>query len=225
MAQKWLQTSIVAGNRNAYDISPELRNFSYLLYASTSIQRTVQDLNAALLTSFGFGQVGGIFLVLHPAHVLARLGADELKNYRGKTANHQGITYTHMHSALTHSDLVQVKDAPPYPKDLKDAVLQNLKARAGPTLSGTWTFKAPLAAFPALAERKKVVKLTTANEQEEGIAKQMVGVQAVGVDIQDIGGLPADNETFIERNFTPANIAYCPAQVDVRAFFCGRFVP
>ncbi|CAD6885141.1 unnamed protein product [Tilletia caries] len=218
-----LQTSIVAGNRNADDISPELRNFSYLLYASTSIQRTVQDLNAALLTSFGFGQVGGILLVLHPAHVLARLGTDELKNYRGKTAKRQGITYTRMHSALTHGDLVQVKDAPPYPNELEDAVLQNLNARAGPTPSGSWTFKAPLAAFPALAERKTVAKSTTANEQEEGIAKLMVGVQGVGVDVEDIGGFPADNETFIERNFTPAEIAYCRAQSDARASFCGRF--
>ncbi|KAK0541971.1 fatty acid synthase alpha subunit Lsd1 [Tilletia horrida] len=218
-----LQSSIVAGNRNADDISPELRNYSYLLYASTSIQRTVQDLNAALLTSFGFGQVGGILLILHPAHVLARLGLDALETYKCKAAKRQGITYTRMHSALTHEDLVQVKDAPPYPAELEDAVLQNINARASSTSAGSWLYKAPLAAKPALAERQVVAKSASAVEQEAGVSKMMAGVQGVGVDVEDVATFPADNETFIERNFTASEIAYCRAQPDARASFCGRF--
>ncbi|KAK0531483.1 fatty acid synthase alpha subunit Lsd1 [Tilletia horrida] len=234
-----LQSSIIAGNRNADDISPELRNFSYLLYASTSIQRTVQDLNAALLTSFGFGQVGGILLVLHPAHVLARLGADELARYKTKTAKRQGVTYTRMHSALTHGDLVRVKDAPPYPAELEDAVLQNVNARAtrsalGAGGSGSWAYKAPLAPMPALvqpASRGKgdvmspgLGKSAAAKQQEENIGQVMLaGLQGVGVDVEDVAGFPSDNETFLARNFTDAEIAYCRAQPNAQASFCGRF--
>ncbi|KAE8190986.1 hypothetical protein CF328_g5817, partial [Tilletia controversa] len=40
-------------------------------------------------------------------------------------------------AGVTHGDLVQVKDAPPYPNELEDAVLQNLNARAAPTPSGS----------------------------------------------------------------------------------------
>ncbi|CAD6963574.1 unnamed protein product [Tilletia laevis] len=68
-------------------------------------------------------------------------------------------------------------------------------------------------------EKETVAESTTANEQEEGIAKLLVGCQGAGVDVEDIGGFPADNETFNERSFTPAEIAYCRAQ----ASFCGRF--
>ncbi|CAD7066859.1 unnamed protein product [Tilletia caries] len=68
-------------------------------------------------------------------------------------------------------------------------------------------------------EKETVAESTTANEQEEGSAKLLVGCQGAGVDVEDIGGFPADNETFNERSFTPAEIAYCRAQ----ASFCGRF--
>ncbi|KAL9936912.1 hypothetical protein V8E36_004147 [Tilletia maclaganii] len=222
-----LQTSIIAGNRNADDISPELRNYTYLLYASQSIQRTVQDLNAALLTSFGFGQVGGILLILHPAHVLARLGKDALEVYRTKAAKRQGVTYTRMHSALTHGDLVQIKDAPPYPAELEDAVLQNTNARAS-VKGNSWVFQAPLAAFPALQERAMVSKSAAAGEQQAGIAQMLGGgsgggVKGVGVDVEDVTGFPFENPTFVERNFTASEIAYCRAQPNPQASFCGRF--
>ncbi|KAK0542158.1 hypothetical protein OC846_006825 [Tilletia horrida] len=129
-----LQSSIVAGNRNADDISPELRNYSYLLHASASIQRTVQDLNAALLTSSGFGQVGGILLILYPAHVLARLGLEALEMYKRKAGKRQGITYTRMHSALTHKDLVQVKDRTRAAAALTASIMSS-----DPKLTRTWS--------------------------------------------------------------------------------------
>lgn len=49
-----IQTGLIPGNRNADNISPELRKFEYLLYPSKSIQ--TYGIKAGLLTSFGFGQ-------------------------------------------------------------------------------------------------------------------------------------------------------------------------
>ncbi|KAK0541831.1 fatty acid synthase alpha subunit Lsd1 [Tilletia horrida] len=129
-----LQSTIAAGNRNADDVSPELRNHSYLLHASTSIQRTLQGLNAALLTSFESGRIGGDLLILHPAHVLAGLGLDALEAYKRKAAKRQGITYTRMHSALTHKDLVQVKD-----RTRAAAALTTSIMSSDPKLTRTWS--------------------------------------------------------------------------------------
>ncbi|CAD6888894.1 unnamed protein product [Tilletia controversa] len=50
----------------------------------------------------------------------------------------------------------------------------------------------------------------TPNEQETGVAKLRMGIQGAGVDVQNINGLPADNDAFIQRNFTPTEIYQLP---------------
>lgn len=207
-----LETSVVAGNRNADDISPELREFTYLLYASQSIHRTTEDLNAALLTSFGFGQVGGIVLTLHPYHLLARLDEGDFEAYKKLRAARQGKTYTRMHSALTKEDLVRVKDQPPYPAELEDQVLLNTNARAIES-NGSFAFVAPLAAAPSLApvasskassasshhQQQRPVKSQEAAAQQQTLEASLGSVQGVGIDVESTSEFPSDNETFVSR--------------------------
>ncbi|KDN47731.1 thiolase-like protein [Tilletiaria anomala UBC 951] len=216
-------SSVVAGNRNADDISPELQKYTYLLYNSHSIQRTPQDLNAALVTSFGFGQVGGVILVLHPGHLLGRLSPEEHEKYEKMRKYRQGRTYARMHSALTKEDLVRVESAPPYPADLEDEVLLNLNARASDLPGGTYGFKKPLAAPPADAIIPDFNKAPEAVQQEANLSNMMQGIQGVGIDVEKVSTFPSDNEAFLQRNFTQAEIDYCRAQPDPRASFCGRF--
>lgn len=50
---------------------------------------------------------------------------------------------------------------------------------------------------------------------------------ALGIDIEEIDGLPYAEDyrehPFYQDNFTPAEIAYCVLQADVRASFCGTW--
>ncbi|PWN49501.1 hypothetical protein IE53DRAFT_363101 [Violaceomyces palustris] len=245
MAQKWLcghakggaaawafngllqsiQTSTVAGNRNADDISPELREYTYLLYASKTIQRTPRDLHCGLLTSFGFGQVGGIIAVLHPAHLLARLGPAVFEQYVKDRQVRQGKTYTRMHSALTKNDLVRIKDAPPFTDDIQDEIYLNLNARAT-EIGDSYGFKRPFAPAPELAEVVTSVvppKTAEVEAQENSLQAMMGHIAGVGIDCERISTFPSDNETFVQRNFTDIEIEYCRSQPDPKASFCGRF--
>lgn len=60
-----------------------------------------------------------------------------------------------------------------------------------------------------------------------GVASEMLksveGVQGVGTDAVLISAIPVNNSTFIERNFTTAEIEYCQKQPDTRASFAARW--
>lgn len=220
-----LHTSTVAGNRNADDISPELKKYTNLLYPSASIQRTPEDLNATLLTSFGFGQVGGVILTLHPSHLLARLSDESFAKYRNARRGRQALTYSRMHSAFTNNDLVRVKPEPPFSVEDEDAVLLNVNARAT-RVGNTWKFVAPFAPPPAKVPIGGVVKPTksSATAQQEATLQASLGQAAgIGIDVEDVSSFPYENETFLSRNFTSAEIDYCRSQPDARASFTGRF--
>ncbi|PWN20843.1 hypothetical protein BCV69DRAFT_270565 [Microstroma glucosiphilum] len=199
-----LHTSTVAGNRNADDISPELKQYSYLLYPSTSIQRTPEDLNATLLTSFGFGQVGGVILTLHPSHLLARLGESTYNKYKTDRRGRQALTYGRMHSAFTNNDLVRTKSEPPFAPADEDAVLLNTNARAQ-KVGNSWKFS------------------SSSSQQEASLQASLGGAAGIGIDIEDVASFPAENETFLSRNFTDEEIAYCRGQPNPKASFTGRF--
>ncbi len=220
-----LHTSIVCGNRNADDISPELQKFDMLLYNSTSIHRTPHHVNAAAVSSFGFGQVGGIILVLHAAHILGRLSPKVFEGYVERRKARQHHTYTRMHSALTKEDLVRIKDNRPWPAEMEDQVLMNLNARAV-EMGDSYGFKAPLPPMPALATTEDVIvpaKSAEVAAQQESLQKMMGHVAGVGIDCEKISTFPSDNDSFVSRNFTDVEIEYCRAQPDAKASFCGRF--
>jgi len=67
--------------------------------------------------------------------------------------------------------------------------------------------------------------------EKEGIRRALAealgtvagGALGLGVDVQLISEINSDNPNFLERNFTPAEIAYCRAAPDPRASFAGRW--
>lgn len=58
---------------------------------------------------------------------------------------------------------------------------------------------------------------------ETSFAAVAGGGVGLGVDVQLISEIHSDNPNFLERNFTPAEIAYCRAAPDPRASFAGRW--
>ncbi|KAJ1958609.1 fatty acid synthase alpha subunit Lsd1 [Linderina pennispora] len=124
-----MQTGIIPGNRNADDIDPEFRQHKYLVYPNRSIQ--TRGVKAAIMSSFGFGQVGCQMLVVHPDYLLATLGKDQLDEYNGRVKLREGKSCRYWQDTLIGSHgFVQAKDSPPYTDDQESTVLLNPLARA-----------------------------------------------------------------------------------------------
>ncbi|KAF9062802.1 hypothetical protein BDP27DRAFT_1368514 [Rhodocollybia butyracea] len=110
-----LHTGIVPGNRNA----------DHLMFPSKTIH--TDGIRAGIMSSFGFGQVGGVLLMVHPRK--------ERRAVRAK------LSYKAMSEMMIKNNLVQIKERPPYPAELEDKVLLNSMARTMPDpKSGSYAY-------------------------------------------------------------------------------------
>ncbi|XP_049851436.1 uncharacterized protein LOC126326034 [Schistocerca gregaria] len=108
-----LLSGIVPGNRNADNIDPQFSKFDHIVYLNRSLH--TYGYEAGLLKSFGFGQVGGEVLVVHPDYALSQLSDDELCAYSEKRLQRQDASYRHWQDSLTKKrSLIQLKENPPY---------------------------------------------------------------------------------------------------------------
>lgn len=76
-----LQTGIVPGNRNADNISAELRQYTHLVYPSRTIHVSA-GIKAFMLTSFGFGQKGGLVVGISPKFLYSVVGEETYNGYK-----------------------------------------------------------------------------------------------------------------------------------------------
>lgn len=111
-------------------------------------------------TSFGFGQVGGTALVLHPRHLLGALRPQELESYRLRNKSRALQTYEAMSDMMISNSLVKIKEHPPYSADLEAAVLLNPLARTQLDKSGSYSFPAKLASLPQRSTKNAEVLST-----------------------------------------------------------------
>ncbi|KAI9505404.1 acyl transferase domain-containing protein [Coemansia spiralis] len=124
-----LRTGIIPGNRNADNIADELKDCDYALYLSKSIQTS--GVKAGTLKSFGFGQVGGEMLVVHPDYLLATLPREQLEEYNKKLAQRDMKAYRYWQDALVgNHSFVQIKNKPPFTAEQEEQVYLNPHARA-----------------------------------------------------------------------------------------------
>jgi len=211
-----LNTGVIPGNRNADNIDEKLSEFTFLLYPSHTIQTT--GLRAGMLKSFGFGQVGGEVIVVHPDYVYAALSEAQLSTYMQKRRVRENKSYRFLQDAMAGlAPLVKVKTAPPYSSELESQVYLNPLARA--------TFNVPKASW---AFDKASVDQATTRLYSEGLVTAMSSLGSssplgVGVDVQLISDVNVDSQNFIERNFTAKERAYCDAQVCPQTSYAGRW--
>ncbi|KAJ1665555.1 fatty acid synthase alpha subunit Lsd1 [Coemansia sp. RSA 1646] len=124
-----LHTGIVPGNRNADNIDDEFKSNEYALYLSRTIQTA--GIKAAMLTSFGFGQVGGEVLIVHPDHLFATLECKQLEEYRNKLSKRDLKANRYWQDTLVgNHPFVQVKRNPPFSQEQEEQVYLNPAARA-----------------------------------------------------------------------------------------------
>ncbi|KAG2217921.1 hypothetical protein INT45_012584 [Circinella minor] len=214
-----LNSGLIPGNRNADNVDEVLKEFEYIVYPSRSIQ--TDGLKAGLLKSFGFGQAGGEILIIHPDYVLGALEQGEYEAYKVKNAKRYAQSYRYLHDSLTGvADFIQVKDAPPYSDELEHKVYLNPNARADyDKVKKTWVFDAKNAAQSAPLQGD----VNSTQSVLASLAEQQAGKKGVGVDVELCSSVNIENDTFVERNFTKAEIDYCQNKPDRQASFAGRW--
>ena len=146
MTNGLLQTilsGIVPGNRNADNIAPELEKFDHIFYPSRSIQ--TDGIKAGILKSFGFGQVGGEALLIHPEYLLSSIDKELYDMYVEKNRERWVLSYRHLHESMVHENLIKVKEAAPYTPEIETAVYLNPLARAVQDHKGEYSFVPPQA--------------------------------------------------------------------------------
>lgn len=210
-----LNTGVIPGNRNADNIDERLEEYSHLLFLSRTIHTT--GVRAALIKSFGFGQVGGEVLLVHPDYLFSALEPAVYETYVSRRATRQARTFRYLHDMLTGAPLVRVKDTPPYSNDLESRVYLNPAARAVyDPVSESYAFKE---ISLSEGERTALTSLLTSLIPSPAINARARGV---GVDVQLIGEM-GEEEHFLARNFTTEEQAACARSGDPRASFAGRW--
>jgi fatty acid synthase subunit alpha len=230
-----LNTGLVPGNRNADNVDPVMEQFDYILYPSRSIQ--TDGVKAFSVTSFGFGQKGAQAIGVHPKYLFATLDEQTFNEYRTKVEARQRKAYRFFHNGMINNSLFVAKDKAPYTDEQLSSVLLNPRARV------TEDEKTGKFAFPddfmrlseqaqTPAQRKATLQsvLTRDATLESTLSGQTRQLESpntrVGFDVEDIATVNADNDTFVERNFTEAEARYCRASASGRSpqtAFAGRW--
>ena len=122
-----------------------------------------------------------------------------------------------MHHAITRNTLFVAKDKAPYADDLEQLVYLDPLARVEQAKTGTWAFSAS-----EVQSNKNYVSVA-ADATSQALNALNKGSKGVGVDVELLSALNLDNNTFLERNFTAREIAYCNRSVNVRALYTGTW--
>lgn len=115
--------------------------------------------------------------------------------------------------------LVVIKEGAPYDPELETPVLLNPLARTQDNVkNGSFSMpkKLPTSAYPTDKASNAVIATKLVGAATEGLS-------GVGTDVELISAVPHDNENFLERNFTPAELAYCRSAPDFRASLAARW--
>jgi fatty acid synthase subunit alpha len=223
-----LNTGLVPGNRNADNVDQVMEKFDYIVYPSRSIQ--TDGIKAFSVTSFGFGQKGAQAIGVHPKYLYATLDEKTFNEYKVRVEARQKKAYRFFHNGMINNTLFVAKDKSPYTDEQLSSVLLNPDARVTEDKkTGLLTYPSnfmklseKLQASAALLETKATIQSVL--DQEARLMKDMN--TRVGIDIEDISAVNIDNETFVERNFTEAEIKHCVSSSTGRSpqqTFAGRW--
>ncbi|KAM0273959.1 hypothetical protein ACHAQH_008079 [Verticillium albo-atrum] len=216
-----LNTGLVPGNRNADNVDAIMEQFDMIVYPSRSIQ--TDGVKAFSVTSFGFGQKGAQAIGVHPKYLYAALDEETYEAYSAKVEARQKKAYRFFHNGMINNTLFVAKSNAPYDEEQLSKVLLNPDARVSvDKKTSSLTYAANF-----MKQSEKTVKTSAAKATQdmmETLAKKTVsGNSKVGVDVEDISAINIDNDTFVARNFTTGEIAYCQKAPSPQSSFAGRW--
>jgi fatty acid synthase subunit alpha, fungi type len=241
-----MQSGVVPGNGNADNIDSALEKYDHIAHLNKSLH--TYGFEAGILKSFGFGQVGGEVLVIHPDYVLGQLSDSTLAEYASKRTRRYQAASRHWQNAITgKGKFVNVKANPPYSSSDETRVYLDPTARAvyNSTIK-SWSFGSPTKAaaeestqktsspaasapsVPSLRRSSSASALTNLEiaMRELGEGLRQPSDRGIGVDAQLISEIDislSSSPEFLSRNFSPEEIAYCNASADPIASFAGRW--
>jgi fatty acid synthase subunit alpha len=213
-----LNSGLVPGNRNADNVDQVMEQFDYIVYPSRSIQ--TDGIKAFSVTSFGFGQKGAQAIGIHPKYLFATLDEATYSNYCARVESRQKKAYRYFHNGLITNTLFVAKTDSPYTDAQQGEVFLNPDARVSIDKKSS-----------ALTYAKNFSKKAVNKEKTES-TKQMVESLAkgaatannkIGVDVEDISAINIENDTFLERNFTEKEQAYCHKAPHPQSSFAGKW--
>ena len=216
-----LNSGIVPGNRNADNVDKVMEQFEYILYPSRSIK--TDGIKAVSVTSFGFGQKGAQAIVVNPDYLFASLDQSEYNTYAAKVSAREQAAHKYFHNGMIYNTLFVAKEHAPYVDELEQPVYLDPLARVT-TDRKTNTFVFDKKSLDGPSSYVSDANLKT-SEVVSQLAKQAAtdGNVGVGVDVELIKSINVDNDTFVERNFTETEIAYCKSQPCVQSSFAGTW--
>jgi fatty acid synthase subunit alpha, fungi type len=216
-----LNSGLVPGNRNADNVDPVMEDFDLIVYPSRSIQ--TDGIKAFSVTSFGFGQKGAQAIGIHPKYLYAVLDEGVYRQYAAKVEARQKKAYRYFHNGLINNSIFVAKPASPYTDAQLSKVLLNPDARVSADAKSAELSYAP----NFMKESEKKVPASRASETQqvmETLAQKVANKNSkVGVDVEEISAINIENDTFVERNFTPNEIAYCRKAPSPQSSFAGRW--
>ncbi|CZT04861.1 hypothetical protein WAI453_007628 [Rhynchosporium graminicola] len=213
-----LDTGLVPGNRNADNVDQIMEQFDYIVYPNRSIQ--TDGVKAFSVTSFGFGQKGAQVIGIHPRYLFATLDEQTYATYCAKVESRQKKAYRYFHNGLISNTIFVAKTHSPYTDDQQGEVFLNPDARVSmDTKTSTLTYAPGASKKPADKAKNEATK-----QMVESLAKgAATASNKVGVDVEDISAINIDNDTFLERNFTDAERAYCLKAPSPQSSFAGKW--
>lgn len=211
-----LNSGLVPGNPNADNVDKVMEKFDYIVYPSRSIQ--TDGVKAFSVTSFGFGQKGAQAIGIHPKYLYATLDQAQFQTYKQKVQARQKRAYRYFHNGLITNTMFVAKTHSPYADAQQGQVFLNPNARV------TMDKKSHELTYPITPHKAHDPKVEQAREMAESLIKANASQNSkIGVDIENVEAINIENETFIDRNFTYAEQAYCRKAGSAQASFAGKW--
>ena len=139
MWSKWVLITFrpVDWTLSASNVDSQLQAHKYLLFPSKMIH--TDGIKAGIMTSFGFGQVGGLAVIIHPRYLWGAIEPSAYVRYRELNCSQALASYKSMSKMMIANLLIKIKENPPYTPKLKVPVLLNSKACTSPDKTGGYT--------------------------------------------------------------------------------------
>lgn len=235
-----LQTGVVPGNRNADNIDESLQKFEHLVYPTQTIHTA--GVKAGMLTSFGFGQKGGLAIVIAPKYLFSTVKKELYDEYCARAIKRQGQANRTLLKGIMTNSLFKAKDQSPWAygdesqvfldpharvsRDPMEALSYNMKNLhpAANTDDSVMDFtNAPNVLAKKNDNSKRDSFATVSQHWIEDAVVDLSACTTVGVDVEDVANINLTNEVFLDRNFTPAERRYCESSPMPKAAFAGRW--
>lgn len=244
-----MNTGIIPGNRNADNIDEALQKFDHIAYPTQPIY--CREINAFLVTSFGFGQKGGQMVGIAPKYLFATLEKAEYHNYTAKFSTRTRSANRAYTKAMLSSSIFKAKTLPPYQAQDESKILLDPIARVSEDWPHNLHFDSANLHPVMLSEDRLIdtsspspARLSTPDLCSTPFPKDMSLFEAaskawveqvtssnettqcsvtVGIDVEQLSQFSSDNQTFIDRNYTEAEQALASRSADPHSAFAGRW--